>query len=62
MVKQVLQAVHFDTPLNQIVEEAAKSKYCEREQANKNKARQLISHCIISGQAAMMMQDYYSYR
>ena len=62
MVEQMFEAVHFDTPFNQILEEAAEWKQCEREQANKKKARQLIKHCIISSQAAMMTQDYYGYR
>ena len=47
MVKQVLDAVYFDTPFNPVVEEASEWKSCEREQANRKKARQLIRHCFM---------------
>ena len=42
MVKQMFEAVHFDTPFNQILEEAAEWKQCKREQANKKKASQTL--------------------
>ena len=43
MVKQVFQAVHFDKPFNEIVEEAAEWKKCEREQANKKRRQDNLS-------------------
>ena len=64
MVNQVFDAVYFDKHFNPVIEEASEWKECEREQATRKKARQLIRHCIILIRPSSiyltvaMMQDY----
>ena len=62
MVKQVLQAVHFDKPFNQIAEEAAEWNNVKENKQIRREGKTTYQALHYARPMSMMMQDYYSYR